>query len=184
MRVHRKIKDSVIGRFDLDGIPIEEPHRKIKDSQVYVSDPVTIEVPTTAANQIELLRAALDAATDSGTEEILASGLIEDLPCCCACGGFALEEPSEKDHQARRIRIRSPMELARRKRGTCADLSVYNAAMRNAKFHAGMTDKTAFVEVLPDARGPGQHHAVAHSSCGGISDPSRTRAGGKCSTCS
>jgi len=185
VRIHRKIKDSMIERFDLEGEPIGEPYRKIKDSMVYTSDPVTLEVPITPGNEVELLRAALDAATDSGTEEILASGSIDDLPCCCACGGFELEEPTERDHNARRIRIRGPLELSQRKRGTCADLSVYNAAMKNAKHHLGRSKNTAMVELQPHARGPGRHHAVVRASCGMVSDPSIPREPGKgCPTCS
>ena len=185
MRVHRKIKDSMIERFDLEGDPIGEPYRKIKDSMVYTSSPITIEVPLTPANEVELLRAALDAATDSGTEEILASGSIDDLPCCCACGGFAFEEPTERDHHARKIRIRGPLELAQRKRGTCADLSVYDAAMKNAKHHLGRSKNTAMVELQPDSRGPGRHHAVVRASCGMVSDPSMPpKPGERCSTCS
>ncbi len=159
--------------------------RKIKDSIVYRSDPLTIELDADPEDEIQMLRTALDAATDRGTDQILESQALGRIPCCTGCGGFELVEPSRASHRSRHVRLQSPLETAKKKRGTCADLCIYNAAIKNAKNALGKTENTAAVELLPDELGPGYHHAIVLSSCGKVSDPAApAKKDGKCPICS
>ena len=148
-----------------------EAYRKIKDSIVYRSKPLHIEVDASEDNEIDLLRAALDMAADNGTAQVLQNNMLENLPCCSGCGNFRLREPTRKEHRKKHVRLQSPFETARKKSGTCADLCVYNVAIQNAKHALGQAEKTACVELIPHAQGPGMHHTVVVKSCGSVSDP-------------
>jgi hypothetical protein len=164
------------------GVKVE---RKIKDSIVYRSEPISIELDADPEDQIHMLRDALDVATDRGTDQILDAGAVGRIPCCSNCGEFKLIKPSRAAHRSRKVRLQNPLETAAKKRGTCADLCIYNAALKNAKHAMGETQSTAAVELLPDELGPGSHHAIVISSCGKVSDPGAPpQADGKCPICS
>lgn len=160
-------------------------YRKIKDSMIYETEPVSVEVPVTPEQELDLIQASLDAAADAGTIEILSAGAVGSIPCCTSCGKFELREPTRAEHRSRKIKIQSPMETAKKKRGTCADLCVYNAALRNAKFHMGKVSSPAHVELLPHHRGPGKHHAITVTGEGNIGDPAaKAKPGEGCPICS
>ena len=117
-----------------DGAVTVKARRKIKDSIIY-EEPIettAFEVGSSPASDLELARAALDAAVDAGTASVLEAG-VDNFSCCAKCGGFDYVEPSPEDHAARYVRVQTPEQLARSKRGTCADLAIYNACIINAK---------------------------------------------------
>ena len=160
--------------------------RKIKDSIIY-EEPIettAFEVGSSPASDLELARAALDAAVDAGTASVLEAG-VDNFSCCAKCGGFDYVEPSPEDHAARYVRVQTPEQLARSKRGTCADLAIYNACIINAKRIAKGKERMATAEIIPNARGPGKHHVVTVDDLGRVGDPAEAvKAGGKCKLCS
>ena len=159
--------------------------RKIKDSIIY-EEPIettAFEVGSSPASDLALARAVLDAAVDSGTALVLESGL-DDFPCCAKCGGFEYVEPSAEEHAARYVRVQTPDQLAKSKRGTCADLAIYNACITNAKAIAKGKERMATAEIVPNAQGPGKHHVVTVDDLGRVGDPAEAAKGGKCKMCS
>ena len=134
---------------------------------------ITVKVPR-GGDELELLRAALDAVTESNARR-MAQG---DLPCCADCGELDLVEPSGWDHARRLVTIRGAEDTARRGAGTCAELAALDAGAQNARYLSGESDVFATCEVIPDARGPGRHHVVVLKSDGTVKDHASPKTGG------
>jgi len=134
---------------------------------------LTIKVPR-GSDELDLLRAAMDAVTSSNQRR-MASG---DLPCCVQCGELDLVEPQEKDHQDRIVEIAGAEDVIRRGAGTCAELAAYEAAAINRRFASGKSDVYAACDIVRDARGPGRHHVIVLKSDGTIVDHAVPREGG------
>jgi len=145
-------------------------YRKVKSSIVAETPRTTITIPADSQSDLEISQAALDAAADAGTAEILDLGL-DEFPCCAKCGGVRYQEPDESSFTQRHVTIRPPSEVIASGYGTCAEIAVYNAAVTNAKHVAGRSDRTATAELIPDHRGPGRHHAITVNDQGKIGDP-------------
>ncbi len=135
---------------------------------------ITVKVPR-GGDELELLRSALDAVTESNTKRMMAR---DDLPCCAECGELDLVEPSLWSHATRMVQIRGAEDTARRRAGPCAELAAFDAGAQNARYMAGKSDTFAACEVIPDARGPGKHHVVVVKSDGTIKDHAQTTTGG------
>lgn len=145
-------------------------YRKVKDSIVTETPMTTFSIPGDAETDVEMGRAALDAATDAGMAQILEMG-VENFPCCAKCSGMEYREPDEASFRGRSVSIRSPMEIIQSGYGTCAEIAVYNAAVTNAKLVSGRGVRSATAELVPDAQGPGRHHAVMVDDQGKVVDP-------------
>ena len=145
-------------------------YRKVKDSIVTETPMTTFSIAEDAESNVHLGRAVLDAATDAGTAQILELG-VENFPCCAKCSGMEYREPTDASFAGRSVSIRSPMEIIQSGYGTCAEIAVYNAAVTNAKLITGKGVRSATAELIPDAQGPGRHHAVMVDDLGKVVDP-------------
>ena len=134
----------------------------------------TVQVPAGPGDLI-LLHAALAATTQANAEAMVED---ESLPCCSDCAELQLTAPSEREHEARAVRIRGVREVVESGAGTCAELAAVDAGGQNARFLRGESDAAAECVILEDARGPGRHHVITQKTNGQTRDHSQASNGG------